>query len=215
MAVNAIIDRLGRRYDIDLMRALLSLPLVNGERLTDEDFLRGWCDTLMHLLPGDPTNGLRFEVRLSMVEDEHHVHVRRFQHGVSHETTLDGDFFRTPEYRAISQLAQRLDGLLEADAAIFRGERSAPVRHFGEAIDWLMNEARRGLAIQRYKGLGEMNPEQLWETTMNPDTRRLLQVRIEDAIGADEMFTVLMGDQVEPRRDFIERHALSVTNIDI
>lgn len=143
------------------------------------------------------------------------VDINRRQHGLDNIITLDQDLFTTPEMRLLIKVNQELDGLLNEGAYIQRGERKLGVSRFDEMVDWLMKEANRGLQISRYKGLGEMNPDQLWETTMDPDARRLMQVKIEDAVGADEIFTTLMGDQVEPRREFIESNALSVENLDV
>jgi len=135
--------------------------------------------------------------------------------GNDREVIVDGAFLRSPDYRALGALAEKLDGMLGEGAYVARGDKSQAVDSFREAMDWLIDESKRTLNIQRYKGLGEMNPAQLWETTMDPEARRMLQVSIEDAIAADEVFDMLMGEQVEPRREFIERNALSVANLDV
>ncbi|KPJ87508.1 MAG: hypothetical protein AMJ53_18045 [Gammaproteobacteria bacterium SG8_11] len=141
--------------------------------------------------------------------------INQISHGVGDVRSIQSDFFNSSEYRAFTELGQQLEGLIAADAFVQRGDRKKDISSFKEALTWLMEEARRGQHIQRYKGLGEMNPEQLWETTLDVHNRRLLQVQIEDAVAADEIFTTLMGDQVEPRRDFIESNALEVENLDI
>ena len=140
--------------------------------------------------------------------------VRR-HHGTPHTTVLDADFLDSGDGAQVASAAALLQGLIRAGASVRRGDKVQPVKSFKEALDWLLAEARGSVSIQRYKGLGEMNPGQLWETTMDPAVRRLLRVQIEDAIASDEIFDKLMGEQVEPRRAFIESNALGVRNLDV
>jgi DNA gyrase subunit B len=143
------------------------------------------------------------------------VAVRKTEHGFTSEKLLHKEFFESAEYRRIAELARTLSGLIGEGAYITRASEREEISSFKQAMNWLFEQARKGQTIQRYKGLGEMNPEQLWDTTINPQTRRLMQVRIEDAVASDEIFTTLMGDQVEPRREFIEKNALTVANLDV
>ncbi|MFP4295470.1 MAG: DNA topoisomerase (ATP-hydrolyzing) subunit B [Halothiobacillaceae bacterium] len=215
LSAMAIIDRLVHRFESRIIRALIEVPPLDGDLLDDSLAVEGWLVRYNSALTAQADAGVSYAANLVELDEQRQLQVTRTQHGVAHETVIPRDFFRTGEYRQIARIAEQLDGLIGPGARVQRGERFLEIDRFEQAIDWLMNEGRRGLGIQRYKGLGEMNPEQLWETTMNPETRRMLRVRIEDAVAADEIFTTLMGDLVEPRREFIERHALSATNIDV
>jgi DNA gyrase subunit B len=218
--VRAIIRRLSRRYDERLLEELLNLPPLQGDDLDRPEAVRAWADALVRRL-NRGLNGAgdrHYEIRLdeANIDDSGwRLKVLTRHHGVDSTRNLHRDFFESAEYRRLSSLGAELADLISEGAYVTRGEARAEVDTFPEAVDWLMAHARKGQAIQRYKGLGEMNPNQLWETTINPESRRLMQVRIEDAVAADEIFTTLMGDQVEPRREFIERNALSVANLDV
>ena len=215
--VIAHLARLGRLYPELITREMIFLPPLAEGVLSDEGEVRGWTEALATRVETVAAGGARYDFDVEL-DPEHNVYlptVRILEHGVETDLRFPQDFFLSSEYKAICVLGERLDGLLETGAYVKRGERTAQVNEFEAALAWLMKESRRGQDIQRYKGLGEMNPDQLWETTMDPEIRRMLRVTIEDAIGADRVFTTLMGDEVEPRREFIETNALSVANLDV
>ena len=222
--VENMIARLSNRYDEVVLRALSHLPDMSKDA-EDLDSLAAWTEKLSAALPkhkGDRTvngnDGSSYSAELERGDEDGEgvrIAINKVQHGLGTTRYLPREFFETHEYRHIMALAAKLGDLLSDGAFVRRGEREQPIDTFAAAIDWLMSEARRGQSIQRYKGLGEMNPDQLWDTTVNPETRRLMQVKIEDAVKADEIFTTLMGDQVEPRREFIEKNALTVENLDV
>ncbi len=203
-----------RRYDQHVLEQMLHLPELSAAERENTERLIAWGKQLETLLNATISAGRTYTVTLLDGTPPHLV-VTRIEHGLTVEKHLHKEFFNSSEYRRITDLSRTLCGLFGAGAIVQRGEAKQEVASFREAIHWLLDQARKGQSIQRYKGLGEMNPEQLWDTTINPETRRLVQVKIEDALGADEIFSTLMGDQVEPRREFIERNALSVSNLDV
>ena len=217
-AVKQVIARLSRRYDRALLDALLfeSLPAHDEPQDIAVEAFAAWIEAAITSLNLDANGARTYSAQLNKLDHSAWtIAVNRRQHGLDHVIRLDREFFLMPETKMLLKTNRELDGLLGEGAYIMRGERKLMVRRFDQVVNWLMQEANRGLQISRYKGLGEMNPDQLWETTLNPESRRLMQVRIEDVVAADEVFTTLMGDQVEPRRDFIEKNALSVSNLDI
>lgn len=215
--VMAKIDRMTRSYPDDVLRLMIDLPALSTERLTDELAVQEWCDGLTKAMANSQSDSSQRRIELARDQERGYFlpEIHQVIHGVPSVCRFGHEFFASSGYRAIVALGARLAGLLESGAYIKRGEKTLEINSLEDAVGWLMAESRRGYYIQRYKGLGEMNPEQLWETTINPETRRLLRVTVEDAIAADQMFNTLMGDHVEPRREFIEENALAVVNLDI
>ena len=214
LLLGGIVKRLSRRILPEVLGAMMHAPLLDTNGSSGVAFAREWADALGQRLQVTAQGQDRFHLFVEgRPDDGFAIRIKAILHGVASERRLGSEFFRSAEYRDLVRLSGRLNSLL-VDAAVHKGERRHGVATVREALEWLLADARRGTHIQRYKGLGEMNPDQLWETTMDPEIRRLLRVRIEDAVAADELFTTLMGDQVVPRREFIEENALSVANLD-
>ena len=208
------LNALARVYPVHITQAMLDVPRLSLADLADAARVREWAEAYAARV-NDHGNSIEVQVRADPEYQIHYPVVVTTAHGASEETALRYDFFRSREYAEICALADDCDGLLEEGAFVARGERRHPVESFADAYAWMLAEARRGVDLSRYKGLGEMNPEQLWETTMDPEVRRMLRITVDDAIEADRMFTTLMGDQVEPRREFIEANARLVVNLDV
>ena len=216
-AVAADIERLGRVYPKDVLWPMMTVSPLATADLADEGKVQAFVIELSKHLLTPQSKSVQYEVFVRQDPERgfYYPVVRRTAHSVATDTVLGRGFFDSPEYSALRAVGDRLDGLIEADGFFQRGEKRHETQDFAAGLDWLLAEARKGCTIQRYKGLGEMNPGQLWETTMDPEARRMLQVTIEDAFLADKMFSTLMGDDVEPRREFIEQNALAVANLDI
>lgn len=197
-----LVERMSRRYPYALIHEFIYMPRIIVDQCADSAVVEAWGKQLVEQLNAKEVGASQYSI-----ETEHNAELGIYQpkivvrtHGVTHQHLLSADLLNSKEYSKLADLSEALYGLVEEGAYIQRGERIQPVDNFVEALNWLIKESRRGLSLQRYKGLGEMNPDQLWETTMDPESRRMLQVTIEDAVGADELFTTLMGDQVEPDR---------------
>ena len=210
------LERLSRLYPKEITEHFLYLPRVEPEQLTDKAAMQTWLDALQTRMDNVEKSGEVYTVGLRHDSERNYwlPEIQIKAHGLTNHILFNHDFYSSNDYRTMTELGNKLNNLLEDDAYVMRGERKQAVSTFKEALDWLLAEGSRRLSVQRYKGLGEMNPEQLWETTMDPSQRRMLQVTIDDAIAADQIFNTLMGDHVEPRRAFIEENALAVSNLD-
>ena len=215
--VQAIIKRWSRRYDERVLEQMVYLPELTASAFDDVELLSDWCRQLDRRLNAldDATRTFRVALHSGSDGATQRIDVQRTEHGVSATKHIQREFFDSAEYRRIAELGRTLADLIGEGAYVTKGDQRHEVSSFKEAMQWLLEQAKKGQTIQRYKGLGELNPEQLWDTTINPESRRLMLVKIEDAVAADDIFTTLMGDAVEPRREFIEKNALAVANLDI
>lgn len=215
-SVQKLIGRLSRHYPTPVLQGLIYQSPISVEMMKDESAVENWGKSFVEQLTAKETEAHQYSVRTQFNAErqvyEAVITVRK--HGIDTDYFLNFDFVHGNEYAKIVSLNKQLNGLLEEGAYVTRGEKVQPVRSFEQAVEWLVKESRKGLEVQRYKGLGEMNADQLWETTMDPNSRCMLKVSIKDAVAADQLFTTLMGDEVEPRREFIELNALRA-NLDV
>jgi DNA gyrase subunit B len=205
----AVIGRVSRLIDREVLQAILGGAKID---LSRRETAEASAEALETAIGGD---GVAVAPHFDQKTERYQMRIERTRHGNVRMTAIDTEFVHSGDYAQIRQTAEMLRGLIGTGAYVQRGDKKQPVRDFSEAMKWLLGEVEKATTLQRYKGLGEMNPEQLWETTMDPAMRRLLKVQIEDGIAADEIFTKLMGDEVEPRRAFIELNALGVRNLDV
>ncbi|MBB6368499.1 DNA gyrase subunit B [Xanthomonas sacchari] len=216
-SANEAVARNAHRYDPALLTALIDLPPLDVAQLEAEGEAHPSLEALQAVLNRGSLGSARYSLRFQASNAQRPATLLVERRHMGEETTyvVPMAVFESGELRPLREIARELHGLVREGAQIVRGNKTQAITSFAQAYAWLFEEAKKGRQIQRFKGLGEMNAEQLWETTVNPDTRRLLQVRIEDAVAADQIFSTLMGDVVEPRRDFIEENALKVANLDI
>ncbi len=209
--------RLERVYPLIALEQLIYLPRLGVEDLQNKELVGNWTEKLSERV--NEQNKQRVEYLFEVQEDQNlHLYypaIGVVNHGMQRDYVLDRDFFASGDYRDFADFGERMTSLVQSDGVVRKGEKTQEVQTLAEALNWLQTEGLRGQSRQRFKGLGEMNPSQLWETTMDPSSRTMLRVTVEDAIAADQIFNTLMGDQVEPRRQFIEENALAVANLDI
>jgi len=211
------LERLERLYPMAVTEQMIYVPVLTTQNLADKSYVQNWLDNLLLKLEPLAKSGQIYTGNLHH-EQERNLWlpvISMLEHGLNVDTIFGRDFFASNDYKSIVNLGDQLNNLLKEGAFVMRSERKSKVTSFKQALNWLLGEATKRHSVQRYKGLGEMNPEQLWETTMDPSSRRMLKITVEDAILADQLFSTLMGDDVEPRRDFIESNALQVNNLDV
>ncbi|MDY7025589.1 MAG: DNA topoisomerase (ATP-hydrolyzing) subunit B [Pseudomonadota bacterium] len=213
--VEHIIERNKADYPALLLNQLLYQDILPAEQLEDKTAVEQWAAAVLEAINAERPSYEQFTLRLELTDEAWLPIFAQSVNGVEESYLMEKFFFESKDYRKLSQFADSIDGLFSQQSFVLKGETPIHVDNFATLMAWVRKEGSKGVTIQRYKGLGEMNPEQLWETTMNPETRSLLQVKVEDIVDADAMFTTLMGDQVDTRREFIEQNALNVANLDV